>query len=51
MFLAGTDKGYIGQIMSYTEEAPHDDAPDNAACVARYFDKRGGVTYESVLGL
>ena len=51
VFLGGTDKTYVGQILSYTEEAPHDDAPDSAACVARYFDQRGGDIYKSILGL
>ena len=51
VFLAGTDKQYIGQILSYTEEASHDDAPDSASNIARYFDKRGGIDYKSVLGL
>ena len=41
VFLDGTDKAYIAQIMSYTEGAPHDDAPDSAACVCRYYDRRG----------
>ena len=41
-FLSGTDKSYLAQIMSYTERAAHDDAPDSAACAARYFDRRGG---------
>ena len=40
VFLDGTDKAYIAQIMSYTESADHDDAPDSAACVCRYFDRR-----------
>jgi len=51
VFLGGTDKGYIAQILSYTEEAAHDDAVDSAACVARFYDKRGGEDYKSVLGL
>lgn len=40
VFLSGTDKAYIAQILSYTEGAEHDDAPDSAACVVRYFDRR-----------
>lgn len=47
VFLTGTDKAYQAQIMSYTEDAEHDDAPDSAACVARHFDKRGGSDYQS----
>lgn len=45
-----TDKEYIAQIMDYTENAEHDDAPDSAACVARYFDKHGGSSYLSPFG-
>lgn len=40
VFLAGTDPEYIAQIMDYTEQAEHDDAPDSAACVCRIFDRR-----------
>ena len=41
VFLSGTDKAYMAQILSYTEDAEHDDAPDSAACVARHYDRRG----------
>ena len=34
-FLEGTDQEYIDQILDYTENAEHDDAPDSAACVCR----------------
>ena len=40
VFLRGTDAEYIDQIMDYTENAEHDDAPDSAACVCRYWDER-----------
>lgn len=40
VFLEGTDRAYIDQIMSYTEGAEHDDAPDSAACVCRVLDRR-----------
>ena len=40
VFLEGTDKAYIEQIMSYTETAEHDDAPDSAACICRTLDRR-----------
>lgn len=46
-WLEGTDKEYLAQIMDFTEEAEHDDAPDSAACVARYFDRRNGEEYKS----
>lgn len=41
VWLEGTDQEYLLQIMDYTEMAAHDDAPDSAACVCRYFDRRG----------
>jgi len=41
VWLQGTDADYIAQIMDYTEDAAHDDAPDSAACVCRYYDRRG----------
>ena len=37
--LDGTDAAYISQILSYNEEAAHDDAPDSAACVCRILDR------------
>jgi len=40
IFLRGTDPDYINQIMDYTEQAEHDDAPDSAACCCRYWDPR-----------
>ena len=40
LWLPGTDPEYIAQIMDYTEDAQHDDAPDSAACLCRYFDGR-----------
>lgn len=40
VFLEGTDKAYISQILSYTEAAEHDDAPDSAACICRIIDNR-----------
>ena len=30
---------YIDQILDYTENAEHDDAPDSAACVCRILEK------------
>lgn len=38
--LDGTDPEYIAQIMDYTEQAEHDDAPDSAACICRIYDRR-----------
>ena len=40
VFLEGTDKAYISQILSFTEGAEHDDAPDSAACICRILDRR-----------
>lgn len=40
VFVAGTDPAYIAQIMDYTEQAQHDDAPDSAACMCRLLDRR-----------
>ena len=42
VWLKGTDAAYITQIMDYTEDAEHDDAPDSAACVCRYLDGKRG---------
>ena len=41
VWLEGTDPEYLAQILDYTEDAEHDDAPDSAACLCRIFDKRG----------
>lgn len=49
VFLKGTDKRYIEQIMAYNEGAEHDDAPDSAACICRVLDSRSGVPYQSPL--
>ena len=46
-WLEGTDREYLNQILSYTEDAEHDDAPDSAACVCRILDRRGGGEYVS----
>ena len=40
VFLRGTDPDYINQILDYTEESEHDDAPDSAACCCRFWDQR-----------
>lgn len=42
VWLEGTDKDYLAQIMDYTEDAEHDDSCDSAAVVCRYFDRRKG---------
>lgn len=50
VWLEGTDKEYLNMIMDYTEDAEHDDAPDSAACIARYYDRRSGTAYKSPFG-
>ena len=50
VILEGTDRAYIDQIMSYAEGVPHDDAPDSAACIARYYDSRITDGYDSPFG-
>ena len=37
VFIEGTDQKYIRQIVEWTENAEHDDAPDSAATMCRYF--------------
>lgn len=39
VFIRGTDKAYIDQILDYTESAAHDDAPDSAACLIRALER------------
>lgn len=39
-FARGTDQAYIHQILDYTAQADHDDAPDSAACLIRLLDRR-----------
>ena len=38
-FAKGTDRAYIDQILDYTDAAPHDDAPDSAACLIRALER------------
>lgn len=46
-WLEGTDTAYLNQILSYTEDAEHDDAPDSASCVCRILDRQSGEEYKS----
>lgn len=39
IIVEGTDDKYLQQILDYTEDAEHDDAPDSAACLARLLYK------------
>ena len=41
VWLEDTDPEYLAQIMDYTMDAEHDDAPDSAASLCRILDKRG----------
>lgn len=50
VWLDGTDRDYIAQIMDYTEDAEHDDAPDSAAVMCRWFDRRSGSGYSGIGG-
>ena len=50
IWLDGTDRDYIAQIMDYTEDAQHDDSADSAACICRWFDHRSGDAYQSPFG-
>lgn len=46
IFVDGTDAEYIEQICDYWEDAAHDDAPDNAACLARIFSQKASADYQ-----
>ena len=47
VWLEGTDPEYLDEILSYTEDAEHDDAPDSASCVVRILDRQAGEEYVS----
>lgn len=47
VWLEGTDRDYIAEIMDYTEDAEHDDAPDSASVMCRYYDRRNSTGYIS----
>lgn len=46
VFVKGTDKAYIDQILEYNENAEHDDAPDSLASIIRVLwgKKSGGAS-------
>lgn len=50
VWLEGTDRDYIAEIMDYTEDAEHDDSADSAAVMCRWFDRRSGSGYMAVGG-
>lgn len=46
VFIQGTDKEYINQILDYTENATHDDAPDSLASLIRAVVNKGkGISF------
>ena len=49
VWLEGTDREYINQILDYTEDAEHDDAPDSASVLCRFYDRKSGEPYKSPL--
>lgn len=48
-WLEGTDREYLNQILDYTEDAEHDDAPDSASVLCRFYDRKSGEPYKSPL--
>ena len=50
VWLEGTDPQYLDQIMDYTDDAEHDDAPDSASVVCRFYNNKRGTTYVSPFG-
>ena len=53
VFVSGTDQEYINQICDYYEDAEHDDAPDDAASLARILYRKGdseNLAYQSIFG-
>ena len=46
-WLPDTDPEYLSQILDFTENADHDDAPDSCASLIRSFDKVGHVGNKS----
>ena len=39
LILRGTDPAYLTQLLDYSDRAPHDDAPDSAACALRALER------------
>ena len=50
IFVQGTDDAYIQQILDYTEEAEHDDAPDSLSCMIRQLFNKKDEQYRSIFG-
>ena len=45
-----TSREYITEVMDYSIDAAHDDCPDSAACLCRYYDRRSNEEYKSPFG-
>lgn len=46
-FLDGTDPEYIAEVLDYTENAQHDDAPDSLASILRVFRRKGNKDFKT----
>lgn len=40
-FHRDTDPAYLRQLLDYSDDAAHDDAPDSAACMLRILERQG----------
>lgn len=47
-FVEGTDEAYIEQILDFCEDAAHDDAPDSAASLARFYYGKSTTNYQPI---
>ena len=50
VFVKGTDEEYLKQVLDFTEDADHDDAPDSLACLIRILWDKKDDNYVSVFG-
>ena len=50
-WLPGTDAEYLNQILDYTEEAEHDDAPDSGSSLCRKLFNKAGIHSYSDIGI
>ena len=50
VFVQGCDQAYLDQILDYTEDAEHDDAPDSLACAIRIIAPKSEEPYVSMFG-
>lgn len=48
IFVEGTDKEYIDQVVEYNEHADHDDAPDSLASLIRVLPKKEPEEYKPI---